>query len=310
VPVELGPRMTLVSLLLALLVEQLWPLRVSEWIATPFGRLADRLAVRLAGRRLAWLVLMLPAVLLTVALHYFLQDFFLPLAVAFDVGVLYLMMGFQAESRRYAEIHLALRTDDLPRARTLLAAWRGSTHDQAGAGELVRLAMEQALLASHRNVFGIVFWFLVLPGPAGAVLYRFSQLLAVAWSARAGGRSDCGRFAGRMFSLIDWLPARLTAASFSVVGNFEDALYCWRTQANQWSERSSGILISSGAGAMGLRLGLPVHESGRIVERPEMGTGNEARPEDMQSAVRLVIKALLLCLMLLSLVVLAAWVGG
>ena len=34
-----------------------------------------------------------------------------------------------------------------------------------------------------------------------------------------------GLFAGRAYYWIDWLPVRLTAVAFAVVGNFEDAIY-------------------------------------------------------------------------------------
>ena len=98
-------------------------------------------------------------------------------------------------------------------------------------------------------------------------------------------------------------------AVFSVVGNFEDAVYCWRSQAVLWPERSSAILIASGGGALGVRLGMPVHESGGIVDRPEMGLGSEAGVDHMQSTAGLVWRALLVCLFLLALLAAAGWVG-
>jgi adenosylcobinamide-phosphate synthase len=55
---------------------------------------------------------------------------------------------------------------------------------------------------------------------------------------------------------------------------------------------------------------MPVHESGEIVERPEMGVGEEADADYMQSTVGLVWRALLLCLMMLALLVIASWVGA
>jgi cobalamin biosynthesis protein CobD/CbiB len=57
------------------------------------------------------------------------------------------------------------------------------------------------------------------------------------------------------------MPIRVTAASFAVVGDFEGAAHCWRTQAVSWPEAGSGILLASGAGALGVRLGMPVHDS-------------------------------------------------
>ena len=231
-------------------------------------------------------------------------------AFVFNIVVMYLCMGFRHDSHAFTEIHLALRMGELERAQTLLGAWRGGRYDEASASEIARLSIEMALVAAHRKLFGVVFWFVILPGPSGAVMYRVARLLAETWGARRD--AEFGAFgvpAQRAFLAIDWLPARITATVFSVVGNFEDAVYCWRSQAVLWPERSSAILIASGGGALGVKLGMPVHESGGIVDRPEMGLGSEAGVDHMQSTVGLVWRALLVCLLLLVLLADAGWVG-
>ncbi len=84
-----------------------------------------------------------------------------------------------------------------------------------------------------------------------------------AWGARRD--AEFGAFgvpAQRASEAIEWLPVRITATVFSMMGNFEDAIYCWRSQAVLWPERWSAILIASGGGALGVRLGMPVHEAG------------------------------------------------
>ena len=157
--------------------------------------------------------------------------------------------------------------------------------------------------------------FVLLPGPCGAVLYRVAAFLAEVW----GRRSDAdaghfGQFSRQAFAVIDWLPLRVTAAGFAIVGNFEDAVYCWRTQADRWPDDALGsgigIVLASGAGALGVRLGMPVVEAGVIADRAEIGTGDEADADFMQSAVGLVWRALLLWLLLLLLLGLAGLVGG
>jgi adenosylcobinamide-phosphate synthase len=163
-------------------------------------------------------------------------------------------------------------------------------------------------------VFAPLLWFAVL-GPAGALFYRLSHSFAELW----GGRSEIefgefGQFAHRAFELVDWVPLRVTAASFAVVGDFEDAVHCWRTQAVRWPEAGSGILLASGAGALGVRLGMPVHDVlqdvGEGGERPELGLGEEADPDFMQSTIGLVWRSLVLGLAVLTLVWISSWVGG
>ena len=104
-------------------------------------------------------------------------------------------------------------------------------------------------------------------------------------------------------------PVRITAAAFAIVGDFEDAVYCWRTQAGRWPDEAAGILLASGAGALGVRLGLPIVESGEVTERPELGLGEEADADFMQSGIGLVWRTLVLCLLLLTLLGVASWAG-
>ncbi len=307
--------MTLFSLIIALLVEQVRPLPVERLVLGPLRSLSGWLVKRFNDGqakhgKAAWWLIVVAATLGTAIAYFLLWELHPVFAFGFNVAVLYLTMGFRHESHFFTDIHLALRMGELDRARRLLAEWRGGQYYQASSSEVARLAIEQALVAAHRNVFGVAFWFVILPGPSGAVMYRFARFFADDWGRRNDPEfGDFGRFAQRAFELIDWLPARLTAASFSVAGNFEDAVYCWRTQALLWPDKSSAILIASGGGALGVRLGMPVHESGEVVDRPEMGQGSEADADHMQSTVGLVWRALLVCVVLLALVGVAGWVG-
>lgn len=308
--------MTLLSLIVALLLEQVRPLPVRQIVLDPLHRLSVVLVERLNDGQarngvVAWLLVVV-SVVAGGALAFFLLWLVHPLlAVIFNIAVLYLTMGFRQESHFFTDIHLALRMGELDRARSLLGEWRGGQYVGASSGEVARLAIEEGLVAAHRNVFGVIFWFIVLPGPSGALLYRLARFLGEEWGERTDTEfGQFGRFARRAFEVIDWLPARMTAASFSVVGDFEDAVFCWRTQSMLWADRASGILIAAGAGALGVRLGMPVHESGEIVERPEMGVGEEADADYMQSTVGLIWRALVLCLLMLALLVIAGWVGA
>jgi len=307
--------MTLLSLIIALLIEQLRPLPVQKLVLDPLRRLSGAMVQRFNDGeahhgRAAWWLIVLTATVGCALLYYFLWHLHPVLAMAFNVGVLYLTMGFRQESHFFTDIHLALRMGEVDRARVLLAEWRGGQYHEASSSEIARLSIEQALVASHRNVFGVAFWFILLPGPSGAVMYRLARFFAEDWGRRADPEFGLfGQFARKAFEVIDWLPVRLTAASFSIVGDFEDAIYCWRTQPMLWPDRASAILLASGGGALGVRLGMPVHESGEIVERPEMGLGDEADADYMQSTVGLVWRALLVCLLMLALLGIAGWVG-
>lgn len=311
--------MTLFAIIFALVVEQIHALPVSRVVMRPAAALCNRLERKFNdGRRLhgvvAWMLgVALPAFALLVA-HAWLGDFSPALAFLLALGALYLTMGFRQFSHYFTEIQAALRADDLDGARRVLSEWQGRSAERATRSDIARLSIEEALLASHRHVFAPLFWFAVF-GPAGAVVYRLAERFDANWGRRGDPDfGDFGRFARDAFVIIDWLPVRMTAAAFAIVGDFEDAIYCWRNQAGEWTDVASGILLASGAGALGVRLGMPVAEPvpGDLpdADRPELGLGDEADPDFMQSTIGLVWRTLVLVLLLLALVWISGWMGG
>ena len=311
--------MSLISIVITLILEQLHALPVERVVRRPLVGLGAFLEDKFndGGRShgaIAWgLGVALPAALLSL-LNAALLYFHPLLGFLLGIGVLYLTMGFRQFSHYFTNIHLALRRGDLEQARQELAQWRGRSGDRLSSSEVARLAIEQALLAAHRHVFAPLLWFVVM-GPAGALFYRLAHSFDEQWGARSETEfGQFGQFAHQAFALIDWVPLRVTAAAFAVVGDFEDAVHCWRTQAVRWPEAGSGILLASGAGALGVRLGMPVHEviqeMGEVGDRPELGLGEDADPDFMQSTIGLVWRSLVLGLAVLALVAVSGWVGG
>ena len=306
--------MSLFSLIVVFLLEQLRPLDYPRWVVAPVRAWADLLERRFnaGGYRqgvLAWCLAVLPPLLLLGGLYGLLYHISPLLAWLLNVAVLYLTMGFRQFSHFYTDIQLALRLGDVDRARELLAEWQGRSVSRCGPSEIARQSIEAALAASHRHVFAVLLWFILLPGPVGALLYRLSCLLAERWQLRQPGESF-GKFPQQIFRILDWLPVRASAAAFAVVGNFEDAVYCWRNQASRWDDPELGIVLASGAGALGVRLGVAGIESEALGEESgELGIGEAADVDFMQSAVGLVWRAIVLWLILLFLLGLASLVG-
>ncbi|HKA42899.1 MAG TPA: CobD/CbiB family protein [Burkholderiales bacterium] len=306
--------MKFLALLVALLLEQVRPLREHNRLYQSFGHYAAALDDHFNGGQhyhgvLAWLLVVAPLILVTLTVHYGLHRVSPLAAWAWNVGVLYLTMGFRQFSHHFTEILRVLSNEDLPAARTALGEWRATSAAEFSATEIARVSIEQGLLASHRHVFGTVAWFIVL-GPAGAVLYRASEMLAGRWNAAGPGSGEFGRFAARFFFWLDWVPARLTALTFAVVGNFEDAIYCWRSQALAWSTHTQGVILAAGGGALGVRLGDTLHQHGTLQFRPELGTGNDAGVDAMEATIRLIWRSLVLWMFLVFLVSLAHALGG
>lgn len=306
--------MTLLSLIVALALEQLRPLGNRNRVWRLFTRYANHLERTLnAGSNrhgvMAWLVAILPPVLVTLALYWLFYSINPILALAWNVLVLYLTMGFRHFSSAFSEISQALAEGRELDARQTLAQWTGLPTSELTVNEISRLAIEQGVVDSYRHVFGTMFWFVVLPGPTGPVLYRLALMLNQKWGERDAEEDRFGRFASSALAWLDWLPVRLAAASFAVMGDFEDAVYCWRSQARTWGNYANGILLASAAGAIGVRLGDPLRQDYTVKFRPELGLGEEADPNYLKSAVGLIWRSVLLWLAVILLVSIAKQLG-
>lgn len=314
--------MTFFSVLIALFFEQLRALTARNPVAALLRSHAVHTVQRFDGGKqkhavLGWLAVVLPWTL-AVGLVYFLayRVSFL-LAFVCNVVVLYFTLGFRQFSHYFTEIHLALNRDDVPVARQILARWTGLETAEMPVSEIVRQTLVHAVIASHRHVFGVFFWFLLPIGPAGAVLYRVAEYLARAWDAPSALPSTAfSRFAQRAFYIIDWIPARLTSFGFAIVGNFEEAIYAWRSYRNERQERdesNDGVLLVTSGGALGAYLG-PRTATVPTVDAPEgeevlTFVGADLNPRALQSAVGLVWRAVVLWMILLLMVTLASWWG-
>lgn len=329
--------MSFFAVLLALVIEQLRPLPRQN-------RIHDALVAwtRWTGRNFdagrdhhAWVVwtinVALPAVLVFVV-HLLLTRFNLLLALAWDIVVLYLTLGFRQFSHYFTDIRNALERGDEVQARRLLAEWRQLDASDLPRTELLRHVIEHSLLAAHRHVFGVFFWFVLLSslglGPAGAVLYRLAEFSSRYWAfrSRTVGVPINERLMQRsqqLFTWIDHVPARLTAFGFAVVGDFEEAIACWRRDAGLWRSGNDGILLAAAAGAVGVRLGgsapppLTPERSrgftagGSTEDTDAAGSTPGLAPElgHLRSVVGLVWRSVVLWMLLLALLSLANLVG-
>ncbi len=304
--------MSFFSLVCVLVLEHFHPLRHRVRVYGQFARYANFLERQLnAGRYrygvLAWMLAVLPAVFFVAMGGQVAASVGALLALALNVGVLYLTLGIKHFTDTAAGIAQALKDGDVEAARRGLAQWHGAQTEGLDANAIARLTIEQLLSCAHRQFFGVAFWFVVL-GPAGAVLYRLAHILYQKWGvldSQEFGRF--GAFAASAFEWLDWIPARLLALSFAVVGNFEDAIYCWREQAANWSQRLQGMVLAAGAGALGVRLGEPLEHPGRVEVRPELGVGAAAEAGHVDSAAGLVWRTVVLWLAVLLLWTLARW---
>ncbi|WP_295953539.1 CobD/CbiB family protein [Rhodoferax sp.] len=327
--------MSFFAIMFALLVEQVRPVARDNPI---HGLL--RAWVRASSRNfdagkpqhgwVAWaLAVVLPS-LAALGLHWLLVwAIGWPVAVLWNVAVLYITLGFRQFSHHFTEIRDALESGDEPLARERLAQWQQVDASELPRSEIVRHVIEYSVVAAHRHVFGVLAWYSVLAalglGPAGAVFYRLSEFVSRYWMHKARDRrqpasASLQKAAASAWTAIDWLPARATALGFAVVGSFEDAIDSWRNYAQRFPNDNDGVVLAATSGALNVRLGGEALKTmdaiGYSQATPlELGVDTESTPgrdpelAHLRSVVGLVWRAVVLWMGMLALLTLANLLG-
>jgi adenosylcobinamide-phosphate synthase len=197
----------------------------------------------------ALLVAVVPIVLAVWLLRVVLGELHGVLRFAYDVLVLYLCLDIYRLSRSANAVSDALEAGDFERANEQYRELTGKNVPERNEAAIARATVEAVLKQGNALVVSPIFWFLVL-GPAGAVLQRLSSILDMLWGHRDERFAQFGWAAARFDDILGWIPARITALSYALMGNFEDALHCWRQRMAVWSDINSGPLLASGFGAL------------------------------------------------------------
>ncbi|WP_348764741.1 adenosylcobinamide-phosphate synthase CbiB [uncultured Salinisphaera sp.] len=267
-----------------------------------FGRLAEALDRRLPRRRwaggLAWLVLVaVPAVAGGVAVWVL-----PPLAgwLAATV-VLWLCIAWHSLKAHTRAVETALQADDVVGARRAVACLVSRDTTPMDVAAIRRAALESLLENAGDGVHATLFWFAaggLVVGPAGAVAaavaHRAINTLDAMWGYRTPRYRRFGWTAARADDLANWPSARLTALSFVLVGNARWALRCWQQQAKALASPNAGPVMCAGAGAMGVRLGGGAYYHGVYRQRPAFGCGVYPGGGDIERAIALVGRTLVL----------------
>ncbi len=250
--------MILLEMLVGLALDRVWG-RIAAWRSFGwFKRFAERVEIRLGGGA-SWksaagvLLTILPVAFGVAAIHYLLGEALGVLAFVFSVAVLLLCLGPEDLDREVREFVHAYRAGDKEAARRYAVELMGAGVP-ADSRQLVHAVIEAILVQACERIFGVLFWFIVL-GPMGAILYRLSSLLKNLMASQqpqeTGGYADA---AWRLYGILGWLPARLTALSYAMAGSFADGMYKWREDGRgkraDWVNGCGDVLVASGLGAL------------------------------------------------------------
>jgi adenosylcobinamide-phosphate synthase len=267
-----------------------------------FGRCASALEQRLnRGHRrilrgaLAWLILVVPATLLA--------GWLTTLGRTWIVNglALYLAIGSRALIEHGMAVATALSQGDLDQARRRTAYLVSRETASMNAAASSRATIESLLENGNDAVFGAIFW-CVVAGAPGVILFRLANTLDAMWGYRNTRFNHFGRIAARMDDILNYLPARLTALAYALLGQTRRALHCWRTQAPGWSSPNAGPVMAAGAGSLGIELGGAAIYEGEVEQRPVLGEGLPAKATDIARAARLISNSIWLWLATIGIV--------
>ena len=150
---------------------------------------------------------------------------------------------------------------------------------------------------ANNRLMAVLFWFVVL-GPFGAVMYRLTSLTEQ-FSREDENRKNVNQQAFRLLHVLNWIPARMLAATYALVGNFDNVLLAWR----HWSEGekknyesdASGLLIMTGTAALGHSFDKQLPEE--IHNLPPL----------VEDSLGLVLRSLVICVILLGVFQIVIW---
>jgi adenosylcobinamide-phosphate synthase len=291
-----------IILLLAVLLDRVLG-EVQRWHPlVGFGRLADRLevffhpgananeTVLITRVRGALAVVLLIAPLMLVAA---LISDHTPFGKIFDLALVYISIGSTSLRQHAVAVAEALEQENLPEARLRVGKIVSRDTASLQKDDIVRATIESVLENGNDAIFGPVIWYMVMGAP-GVVLYRLANTLDAMWGYRNERYLQFGWAAAKLDDILNWIPARLTAGTYTILGKRGSAWDCWQSQGSLWYSPNAGPVMAAGAGALEVKLGGPAIYHGTPKLRPELGTGKDPEIPDIKSSLNLIENGILL----------------
>ena len=227
-------------------------------------------------------VLLIPLV----ALAALLQQFAI-FGTLFSILLLYFAIAPRSLCEHAGRVAHAFSIGDLPDARRQVGMMVSRDTIQLDEEAVARATVESVLENGNDAIFAALFWF-ALAGAPGVLLYRLSNTLDAMWGYRNERYNYFGWAAARLDDALNFIPARLTALTYALLGNTRIALHCWRQQAHAWDSPNAGPVMASGAGSLAVMLGGTANYHGVSEPRPVLGTGSAPQASDIARAITLV----------------------
>jgi len=269
----------------------------AKQIENSFNQSIDSEQTQLLKGVLSVLLAILPFYLLLTLLPTSQEDILISFI---EAVILYFTIGLHSLKSHAKDIYQTLLNHSLQDARTKVALIVSRDTEKMQQEDISRATIESVLENGSDAVFAPIFWFLIA-GIPGVVCYRIINTLDAMWGYKTTQFKHFGYAAAKLDDLLNYIPARLTALSYAMMGNWLSAVNCWKTQAKNWTGINPGVVMASGAGALAIKLGGGDYYHGKYIQRPELGIGKAASTNDILVAIKLINRVMWLWLFLLLL---------
>lgn len=214
------------------------------------------------------------------------------LGFIFGIAILIFMIGPRNLDTDVQNISTALENNDYEGASIYASQLKGSEISEPPM-QLAQTVKEEIFVQANTRLLGVFFWFILL-GPVGAVLFRFSCILK---DDQKDNDDDFAEASRELYEIIIWLPARICVLSYAVAGNFVDTMSYWNGVSDLWLRNSEEFIVVSGMGALRYeqRIGRSDHES------------DEPDTAGIQHALSLVKRSVIVWVVLLGLLTVTGW---
>lgn len=228
------------------------------------------------------------------------------LGMLLEIIILYLALGLNSLKQHAQQVLRPLQSNQLDQARHALAMIVSRDTQQMDEEGICRATTESVLENGSDAVFATIFWFLVAGAP-GVVVYRLTNTLDAMWGYKTERYNNFGFFVARFDDLLNFIPARLTALSYALMGNWKNAMKCSSKQGILWESPNAGVVMAAGAGALDVQLGGADQYDGEVKQRPDLGCGQKAETQTIHLACELVDHAVILWVVVVALICVPAW---
>lgn len=325
--------MSYLALLLAVVCETFLPdglfTRARGWVDR-FNQELEINLEALGAPRYAYLQWLAPMLVWLLGVYFLYQVLWMmsPLAAG-SLSVFLLLYGlrFRHFAVVFTNAQLFLNQGDFFRARELLLVWMkeydGTEPAIHRAGELVFHAIYHGTERALRQYFSLFFWFLLLPGPMGLVVYMMAHWSVIRerdlWQAQAfaherptmqqaweESRLKAAISPRFVLFAMEWIPARLLALTVGLVSQLDDAALAWRAAKNHSRFSNRAPLTAVFFTAVGLVGGSAFDPNSKAAGEGQLLT-EETQVQALQQFRQLVFKCAVVWLVLALVFAVAGW---